>query len=239
MKKIFFFLFFILVTQFSHAQINYKITYKEISVNPYSVEYDWGEKGVPEVILRLREQRKSSNPDHIYQSISEYLLLFQGNISSFTNINNQIVNHKGETPPDGRQPSALSHNIIYKNWNANKLLATTEEGFVWQSNTNSFDWAIHYDEQIDYLGYKLTKATSTYYNDKKIIAWFAEELPIPEGPSFLNGLPGLILKCRIGNFIYKAKDIQVIKNGTEVIDLPETTSTLKTYKEWKDAIRGN
>jgi GLPGLI family protein len=53
-------------------------------------------------------------------------------------------------------------------------------------------WKIH-PESKTILGFKTQKATIEY-SGRKFIAWFAEDIPISDGPYVFNGLPGLILE---------------------------------------------
>lgn len=53
-------------------------------------------------------------------------------------------------------------------------------------------WKIH-PETKTILGFKTQKATIEY-SGRKFIAWFAEDIPISDGPYVFNGLPGLILQ---------------------------------------------
>lgn len=55
-----------------------------------------------------------------------------------------------------------------------------------------FDWQIHQDKK-EVLGYNCQKATTSWAG-RQWTAWFALEVPIPEGPYKFGGLPGLILE---------------------------------------------
>lgn len=50
-------------------------------------------------------------------------------------------------------------------------------------------------ETKEILGYSCQKATTTF-RGRKYEAWFAEELPVSDGPFLFTGLPGLILEVR-------------------------------------------
>ena len=77
---------------------------------------------------------------------------------------------------------------------------------------------------IEENGFKLKKATLNY-NNRKWEALFIEELPIPEGPYFFKGLPGLIysLKDVEGNLSFQLKEISKDKSMCKI--------DLKNYKE--------
>jgi len=59
-------------------------------------------------------------------------------------------------------------------------------------------------------GYKTQKATTMYQN-MKIIAWFAEDIPISIGPKIFAGLPGLIMKLKMGVATYEVEKIKFLK----------------------------
>lgn len=67
------------------------------------------------------------------------------------------------------------------------------EGEVWSSDTINFKWT-PVDEFRIINGYKCQKATTINNKGEDIIVWFTEEIPISSGPTFLTGLPGLILE---------------------------------------------
>ncbi|WP_336702133.1 GLPGLI family protein [Chryseobacterium indologenes] len=60
-------------------------------------------------------------------------------------------------------------------------------------NKNALQWLIE-KEYKTIKGYKCRKATCSY-NNKRIIAWFTDEIPISEGPYRFKGLPGLVLEA--------------------------------------------
>ncbi|PWJ56561.1 GLPGLI family protein [Dyadobacter jejuensis] len=57
---------------------------------------------------------------------------------------------------------------------------------------NTLKWTIG-GEQVTLAGFNCTKAT-THYAGRDYIAWFTEEIPIPDGPYVFWGLPGLVVK---------------------------------------------
>lgn len=83
---------------------------------------------------------------------------------------------------------------------------------------NDLAWEIT-DEEKEIAGYKVRKAVAASYGDKKdpfytgkVTAWFTTDIPIPAGPAYYQGLPGLIVsisfdKTRIG---YTLKKVEYI-----------------------------
>lgn len=80
-------------------------------------------------------------------------------------------------------------------------------------------------------GYKCLKAKGKYRN-KEIIAWYTNEIPIPEGPYTFKGLPGLILEA------YDSKDyfhftLIALKNIKKPIKLIEN-GIKTTYEKFSN-----
>jgi len=85
-----------------------------------------------------------------------------------------------------------------------------------------YEWEITNDTKT-IKGIKVRKAITqsieidpnedTYYG--KVIAWFAEDIPIPSGPLRYYGLPGLILEIEYENSIKKAT-LKSIEFDTEI-----------------------
>lgn len=63
----------------------------------------------------------------------------------------------------------------------------------WVSDTSIYSWKPA-DQFKSIAGYKCQKAILQTADSNLITAWFTEEIPIPAGPLYLYGLPGLILE---------------------------------------------
>lgn len=65
--------------------------------------------------------------------------------------------------------------------------------YFWEIEMPKYSWEIKQQvKNID--GYKCQEATMFSPKTKKnYIAWFNTEIPVPAGPSYFNGLPGLIM----------------------------------------------
>lgn len=68
------------------------------------------------------------------------------------------------------------------------------------------------EETKEIIGYQCIKAIADY-RGRRWIAWFAPEIPIPEGPWKLGGLPGLILEAYDANRDYVFEGCGLMVNG--------------------------
>lgn len=66
--------------------------------------------------------------------------------------------------------------------------------YFWENPMPKYDWQIS-SEIKTIAGFKCQKATMfSSRTGKSYIAWFTAEIPVPTGPSYMHGLPGLIVK---------------------------------------------
>ena len=62
------------------------------------------------------------------------------------------------------------------------------------------------------------------------IAWYTEQIPIPDGPSTFSGLPGLILKVVVpGKYVITAREVAVASD-TVTIDIPRRPKAISMEK---------
>ena len=74
-------------------------------------------------------------------------------------------------------------------------------------------WEIQ-DSTMNILGFDCVKAV-TDFRGRRWIAWFAPEIPIPEGPWKLFGIPGIILRAYDSrhHYTYEAREIDTTQPG--------------------------
>lgn len=229
MKNILLISCFLLFANLATAQVEYKIKYQKMGISPFSKEYDWG-KNQPSKEILLLATKKNKDPNKIRTSVSEWVLTANKAKSSFINTKRYMGNGNG-LKDEHSTDLKLTQIKFYKDWNEQNIFYISAEEKLWKSTIPIYDWEIDWNKTIDYLGYKVVKATSNIDN-QNVIAWFAEDLPLAEGPNNIFGLPGIILKCRKGNFAYNAIDVQVSKKDTIEIDLPNTPPTLTNRQQW-------
>lgn len=84
------------------------------------------------------------------------------------------------------------------------------------------------------LGYKCS-AASLMEKSGEVIAWYAPELPFPDGPIYYGMLPGLILEVEQKTTRYTATKIEVLKESPPH-DLNYQPKEVITAEEFKAAI---
>ena len=83
---------------------------------------------------------------------------------------------------------------IFKNYPEGKLTHTEHicrDWFRYEEDMPEFDWQLT-DSVTNILGYECHQATCNF-RGREWTAWYAEEIPIDNGPWKLHGLPGLIM----------------------------------------------
>jgi GLPGLI family protein len=111
--------------------------------------------------------------------------------------------------------------------------------YIIDDSLKTFDWKILNDIK-DVAGHICMKAmVQDTIKNQKIIAWFAQDIPINAGPERLYGLPGLIMELDIndGVVIIEATKIEPLKITNEM-DLPKKLKGKKLNElAYQDMIR--
>jgi len=134
------------------------------------------------------------------------------------------------------------HSNFYKDFEERKTVDQRflmEGTFLIEGELREFDWTIG-SETIDISGYTCRMAI---LNTKggEVKAWFTEDIPIPDGPSVYQGLPGLILKVEMQDTeIYATKirfleDLQVHRpTAGKKVTKEEMEQILNAYRNQQD-----
>jgi GLPGLI family protein len=103
--------------------------------------------------------------------------------------------------------------------------------YFWEIAIPQYNWEIK-PETMDIAGYKCQKATMiSPKTNKRYVAWFNSEIPIPAGPSYFSGLPGLIMLVEDENKTMRM-ELYYFGNATPGNDLVSFGKrAIKTTKE--------
>lgn len=100
---------------------------------------------------------------------------------------------------------------IYKNYPAGRLLHTEkicQDWFRYEEDMPGFDWELT-DSVTTVLGYSC-KSARCVFRGREWTAFYAEDIPLADGPWKLHGLPGLILKAsdKSGHYTFECIGIK-------------------------------
>lgn len=156
------------------------------------------------VIYDLHYQTDSTDVDS--RKTEEMILYLGDNFSRFSSLGKTVkdslqksLNSPTFNPADfqrirSQMPKPHFEYDIYKNRSEGQTFYTEKiviDKFLYIEDSK-LNWNIL--PQTDTLsGYPVQKATVTFAG-RNYTAWFAKEIPIPDGPYKFHGLPGLILK---------------------------------------------
>lgn len=98
-----------------------------------------------------------------------------------------------------------------------------------------YPWEFH-DETKEILGYTCQKATTIKYIvgvKQNITAWYTEDIPVNDGPSDFNGLPGMILELhRDDRSFSRFESIQFLAPNNTALQEPNDTVPALTYRRY-------
>ena len=203
MKRLAFFLAAILAFGSMTAQAQVRTTVKIIGAGS-----DGEVENIDNVKYRITYEGKwVNNPSikpYIYTE-SEMRLDIGSNVAAFYDRTKQakdsLMRAKAKTgnydfsdlPKGGRFPFSY-----YKNYPAEGKSMQLEdlgtENYQCTEKVETPDWQIIPDSTSDIIGYHCQLAKATF-KGRTWYAWYAEDIPMQEGPWKLCGLPGLILKA--------------------------------------------
>jgi hypothetical protein len=111
-------------------------------------------------------------------------------------------------------PKKFYKNTYYKNYSQNKSykiasLANTEYAYPLDSIV-AFDWKLEKDSLV-INKIKCFKATGKV-NNIVYTVWYAPSIPVSDGPAFIKGLPGLVLKANTEDGTVKMSLLSYSKN---------------------------
>lgn len=118
-------------------------------------------------------------------------------------------------------PVSVQYYAIYKNYPRKGLITHTDnlamQNYSCTAEMKTPVWEIE-REKREVAGYNCQKAATVFYG-RKWIVWFTMDIPVPEGPWKLHGLPGLILQAEDEEGDYAFRCIEV-KKASGLIKMP-------------------
>lgn len=115
--------------------------------------------------------------------------------------------------------------ILYKNFSSQKLFQQASLGdkeYIIDDTIRTQQWKLT-NETKTILNHTCKKATAKTERGSDIVAWYAEDTPVPAGPENFGGLPGaiLMLDANSGEIVFTATEI---KDSVSSKDLKEPSS---------------
>lgn len=126
---------------------------------------------------------------------------------------------------------------IFKNYPEGKLTHTEKicmDWFRYEEDMPEFEWELT-DSVINILGYDCHMAKCNF-RGREWTAYYAEEIPLMEGPWKLHGLPGLIMKAHDNEGQYNFECIGIKSKADRPITIykvPYNTTTRSKYYDAK------
>ncbi|MDE5877874.1 MAG: GLPGLI family protein [Muribaculaceae bacterium] len=127
---------------------------------------------------------------------------------------------------------------IYKNYPAGKLTHTEkicQDWFRYEEDMPVFDWELT-DSVINVLGYECQGAKCDF-RGREWTVFYAEDIPVMDGPWKLHGLPGLIMKASDREGQYTFECIGIKSNADRPVTIykvPYNNTDRKGYYDVKN-----
>jgi GLPGLI family protein len=121
---------------------------------------------------------------------------------------------------------------IYKNYPEGKCTTTDKivrDWLMYEEDIPVQEWNINSDSVKEILGYKCRQAECDF-RGRKYIAWYSDEIPIPDGPWKLGGLPGFIMEASDSQGHYIFTLVGINSNATRDITIPDV-QFIKTTRD--------
>ena len=201
----------------------------------YLVTHNWTQKLAAVPYISKQQKERSA---YMWGNDSEWKLYnnlyFTANSSKFEN-----STEKADPNDDNRWAGRTELFFMKRDFANNTMTDAIEllgKSYLIEDDIQAIDWKIMNDLK-EVAGHICMKAfTEDTFRNQKIVAWFAQDIPISAGPDRFSGLPGMILEIDIndGAMIMSADKIELKKLTTE-LDLPKKIKSKKVkFAEYHD-----
>lgn len=218
---------FVFVSSIIYAQV---ITYEETA----NIENQL--QKIPDAATRERVAAQLSQPTYyeLYHRNGKSLYKKKKEQPSKKDTNTLNLNDHGmqvevisiETNNEGLYIDNHTHQIV-------EGTSVFGKPFLIKDQLPKIEWKLS-DETKQIENFHCKKATAQF-DGQEITAWYSEEIPLPLGPRYYRGLPGLIISLSNDNQNYKAISIHKLDDTIEIpIPSKGETTTLEAYKKIVD-----
>jgi GLPGLI family protein len=181
------------VVDSAYLKCSYKLTYLKYALNPKVKSTDL------QILL-------------VGRSVSKYYSQYALDYNYFIM---EEVKKGMDAVPNIKEKGAWSYQL-FKNYPSGKetvadIASMLKGNFIYEEDLPVLDWKIS-DEKQEILSYNCQKAAISF-RGREYEAWFAPDIPIPNGPWKFGGLPGLILKLSDtqNHFVYECIGLEQLK----------------------------
>ena len=191
-------------------------------------------KGIGETTTLSEKASKPSTFSYVYSEKKSIQKIISIEKSSIDTTYIEKYGDKLVTTSSVIRPSALTY---YKDFNSKKykvIFTKNDKDVSIKEDLPMLTWKLH-DESRIINGYNCKKATTTntaFSTGQSIVAWYAEEIPVNDGPMHYNGLPGFIIQIEISDYTILTFDKLVFIKEKTTIEEPKNTAPDTTYAEY-------
>ena len=228
MKRLLYLLFFISTLSFSQ-------TIKGIiTVNP--------KKGVGDETVLSEKAKKPIYYSYTYSNKTSIQEIISKEETTIDTVTVHHEENKELTMETTRAIIRPFKSIHFKDYNSNTYRFESAKKNRYMSTENislkdeilTYNWTTSTDT-LTVAGYLCKRATASRMmmgTKQNITAWYCDEIPINDGPSNFNGLPGLILQIEIDkNNIIKFEKLKFLKEDT-VISSPKNEAPMLSINQY-------
>jgi GLPGLI family protein len=218
--------------QNAHFTTSGAISYEK-SVNTFAViKRLYGDRLTEGFISQAYEQYKKTQPQF---RVLKSTLTFDNSKTLFTPVPPEVASSNFFNLPTVDQ-----NNTIYTDLGAHAITdqkTVFEETFLLKDSVRKIKWKIT-DETREIAGYTCRRANGLMMDSIYVVAFFANQIPIPGGPESFGGLPGMILEVALPheNIIWRATKVTEAA-GPEVSIVPPKKGKVVNNKQLFETLK--